>query len=64
LIARISIRTYVRRSGRLAIQAHLNAWIQICNEERAYQGRWCFGKAPKQVFLGAVPLAWKKMIAA
>jgi transposase InsO family protein len=46
------------------LQADLDAWIRIYNEEREHQGRWCFGKTPMQTFLDAKPLAQEKMIAA
>ena len=46
------------------LQADLDAWVQSYNEDRAHQGRWCFGKTPMQTFLDATPLAKEKMIAA
>ena len=46
------------------LQADLDAWIRTYNEERAHQGRWCFGKTPMQTFLDAVPIAQEKLIAA
>jgi transposase InsO family protein len=46
------------------LQADLDAWIRTYNEERAHQGRWCFGKTPMQTFLDAVPIAKEKLIAA
>jgi transposase InsO family protein len=46
------------------LQADLDAWVQSYNEDRAHQGRWCFGKTPSQTFLDATPLAKEKMIAA
>ena len=46
------------------LQADLDAWIQSYNEERAHQGRWCFGKTPMRTFLDAVPIAKEKLIAA
>ena len=40
------------------LQADLDAWVQSYNEDRAHQGRWCFGKMPMQTFLDAtLPLA-------
>ena len=39
------------------LQADLDAWVQSYNEDRAHQGRWCFGKTPMQTFLDATPLA-------
>jgi transposase InsO family protein len=46
------------------LQADLDAWVQSYNEDRAHQGRWCFGKTPMKTFLDATPLAKEKMIAA
>jgi transposase InsO family protein len=45
------------------LQADLDGWVQGYNEERAHQGRWCFGKTPLQTFLDATPLAKEKLIA-
>jgi transposase InsO family protein len=39
------------------LQAVLDAWIVEYNEQRAHQGRWCFGKTPMQTFLGRPSLA-------
>ena len=46
------------------LQADLDAWVQSYNEDRAHQGRSCFGKTPTQTFLNATPPAKEKMIAA
>ncbi len=46
------------------LQADLDAWIRTYNEERAHQGRWCFGKTPMKTFLDAIPIAKEKLIAA
>src|SRR5271155_4247527 len=46
------------------LQSDLDDWVRSYNEERAHQGRWCFGKTPMQTFLDATPLAKEKMIAA
>ena len=46
------------------LQDDLDLWIKSYNEERPYQGRWCFGKTPLQTFLDAIPIAREKMIAA
>jgi transposase InsO family protein len=46
------------------LQDDLDDWIRSYNEERPHQGRWCFGKTPKQTFLDAIPIAREKMIAA
>ena len=60
---RIAFRRKIYRSIE-ELQADLDAWIAGYNEERPYQGRWCFGKTPMQTFLDAVPMAKEKMIAA
>jgi transposase InsO family protein len=46
------------------LQADLDAWIKAYNEERPHQGRWCFGKTPRQTFKDSLPLAKEKQIAA
>jgi transposase InsO family protein len=46
------------------LQRDLDAWVESYNEERAHQGRWCFGKTPLKTFLDAAPHAREKMIAA
>ena len=46
------------------LQADLDAWLKLYNEERAHQGRWCYGKTPMQTFIDSIPLAKEKMIAA
>jgi hypothetical protein len=46
------------------LQADLDARVQSYNEDRAHEGRWCFGKTLMQTFLDATPLAKEKMIAA
>jgi len=46
------------------LQADLDAWIKLYNEERPHQGRWCYGKTPMQTFIDSLPLAKEKMIAA
>lgn len=46
------------------LQADLDAWLVMHNEERPHQGRWCYGKTPMQTFLDAVPLTKEKMLAA
>ncbi len=45
------------------LQADLDAWLVVYNEQRTHQGRWCYGKTPLQTFLDTVPLAKEKMIA-
>jgi transposase InsO family protein len=46
------------------LQADLDQWLKIYNEERPHQGRWCYGKTPMQTFIDSVPLAKEKMLAA
>ena len=46
------------------LQADLDAWLRVYNEERTHQGRWCYGKTPMQTFLDSVPLAKEKMLVA
>lgn len=46
------------------LQADLDAWLTVYNEQRAHQGRWCYGKTPMQTFLDSVPLAKERMLAA
>lgn len=43
-----------------ATQFDLDAWMAIYNEQRAHQGRWCFGKTPMQTFLDSAGLAREK----
>jgi transposase InsO family protein len=46
------------------LQADLDAWLKLYNEDRPHQGRWCYGKTPMQTFIDTVPVAKEKMIAA
>ncbi|MCC6650384.1 MAG: transposase, partial [Candidatus Eisenbacteria bacterium] len=46
------------------LQADLDGWLKLYNEERTHQGRWCYGKTPMQTFLDSVPLAKEKMLVA
>ena len=46
------------------LQADLDAWLVVYNEERTHQGRWCYRKTPMRTFLDSVPLATEKMLAA
>jgi transposase InsO family protein len=46
------------------LQRDLDAWLAEYNEQRTHQGRWCYGKTPRQTFLDSVPLAKEKMLAA
>jgi transposase InsO family protein len=44
------------------LQADLEVWLQEYNELRPHQGRWCYGKTPRQTFLDAIPLAREKIL--
>lgn len=46
------------------LQADLDAWIKLYNEQRPHQGRWCYGKTPMQTFIDSIVLAKEKIIAA
>ena len=46
------------------LQADLDRWLRLYNEQRPHQGRWCYGKTPTQTFIDSIPLAKEKMIAA
>ena len=46
------------------LQADLDGWLREYNEERPHQGRWCYGKTPRQTFVDTIPLAQEKLIAA
>jgi len=46
------------------LQADLDQWLKLYNEQRPHQGRWCYGKKPIQTFIDTVPLAKDKMLAA
>ena len=43
-----------------ALQADLDEWMAIYNEQRTHQGRWCFGKTPMQTFLDTAAWAREK----
>ena len=47
-----------------ALQADLDVWLHEYNEVRPHQGRWCYGKTPRQTFLDSVPLATEKLLVA
>ena len=46
------------------LQADLDEWLRYYNEERVHQGRWCFGRTPKQTFIEMIPLAKEQLLAA
>jgi transposase InsO family protein len=56
---RIAVRKKVYASID-ALQADLDALMIEFNEIRPHQGKWCFGKAPVQTFLDALPLGREK----
>lgn len=43
-----------------AVQADLDEWMVVYNEQRTHQGRWCFGKTPLQTFLDSAAWAREK----
>jgi transposase InsO family protein len=45
-------------------QTDLDGWLQEYNEQRSQQGRWCYGKTPRQTFIDRVALAKEKILAA
>ena len=47
-----------------ALQADLDEWMAVYNQQRTHQGRWCFGKTPMQTFLDTAPLAREKQMPA
>jgi hypothetical protein len=46
------------------LQADLDEWMRYYNEARPHQGRWCYGKTPRQTFLDAAALANEKVVPA
>jgi len=46
------------------LQTDLEEWLRYSNEERVHQGRWGFGRTPKQTFIDTLPLAKEKLLAA
>lgn len=46
------------------LQADLDAWMEEYNHQRPHQGRWCYGKTPRQTFMDSVSLAKEKILAA
>jgi transposase InsO family protein len=46
------------------VQADLEEGSRYSNEARVHQGRWCFGRTPKQTFIETSPLAKEKLFAA
>jgi hypothetical protein len=46
------------------LQADLEEGLHSYNEERVHQGRWCYGRTPRQPFIETLPLAKEKLLAA
>ena len=44
------------------LQRDLDLWLKEYNEVRPHQGRWCYGKTPRQTFTDAAPLAREKVL--
>jgi transposase InsO family protein len=51
-------------AGLEQLQADLDGWLIEYNELRPHQGRWCYGKTPRQTFTDSVGLAREKMLPA
>lgn len=45
------------------LQADLDGWVHIYNQERTHQGKRCQGRPPMQTFLDSLHLAQEKKIA-
>lgn len=46
------------------LQADLDAWLVVYNEQRSHQGRWCYGKTPIETFIDMLPTAREKLMQA
>jgi hypothetical protein len=60
---RVSFRKKIYRTLE-KLKTDLDGWLQEYNEQRPHQGRWCYGKTPKQTFIDSVSLAKEKILAA
>ena len=60
---RVSFRKKIYRTLE-ELQTDLDGWLQEYNEQRPHQGRWCYGKTPRQTFIDGVSLAKEKILAA
>ena len=60
---RIVFRKKIYRSLE-ELQADLELWLREYNGERPSQGRWCYGKTPRQTFVDTIPQAKEKLLAA
>ena len=46
------------------LQTDLEEWVRSYNDERVHQGRWCYGRTPRQPVGETIPLAKEKVLAA
>jgi len=44
------------------LQGDLDNWLREYNELRPHQGRWCYGKMPRQTLADSLPLAREKLL--
>ena len=58
---RVAFRKKLYRSI-AELQADLDLWLRQYNEVRTHQGRWCYGKTPRQTFLDSLSMAREKLI--
>lgn len=42
------------------LQADLDQWLRLYNNDRLHSGKYCYGKTPMQTFLDAKPIAQEK----
>ena len=49
-------------SGLEELQRDLDTWLREYNELRPHQGRWCYGKTPRQTFVDSISLAREKIL--
>jgi Integrase core domain len=57
---RVAFRKQIYRTLH-ELQADLDSWLKLYNEERPHHGRWCYRKTPMQTFNDTIPLAKEKM---
>jgi transposase InsO family protein len=62
-VSRITLRKKLYPSL-AALQADLDGWLREDNEERVHQGRWCYGRTPRQTFVDTILLVREKLLAA
>ena len=44
------------------LQADLDGWLTEYNESRPHQGRWCYGKTPRQTLVDSLALARRRLL--